>query len=71
VCFYLFFCVAISFLRPPRRGRRGGLVVVPFPLGRRGGGFGGGFGGGGFGGGGFGGFGGGGGFSGGGSSGSF
>lgn len=52
------------------RGRRGGLVVLPFPMG--GGGFGsGGFGGGGFGGGGFGGFGGGGGFSGGGSGGRF
>ncbi len=56
-----------------RRRGRGGMVVVPFPIGR--GGFGGGFGGGGFGGfgggGGFGGFGGGGGFSGGGSSGRF
>lgn len=56
-----------------RRRGRGGLVVVPFPMGRSG--FGGGFGGGGFGGfgggGGFGGFGGGGGFSGGGSSGRF
>lgn len=56
-----------------RRRGRGGMVVVPFPMGR--GGFGGGFGGGGFGGfgggGGFGGFGGGGGFSGGGSSGRF
>ncbi len=47
-----------------RRRGRGGMVVVPFPIGR--GGFGGGFGGGGFGG-----FGGGGGFSGGGSSGRF
>ncbi|MBK7905374.1 MAG: TPM domain-containing protein [Gemmatimonadetes bacterium] len=63
--------VLINVMSATRRGRRGGLVVVPFPLGRRGGGFGGGFGGGGFGGGGFGGFGGGGGFSGGGSSGSF
>ena len=51
-----------------RRRGRGGMVVVPFPIGR--GGFGGG-GFGGFGGGGFGGFGGGGGFSGGGSSGRF
>ena len=51
------------------RRRRGGVVFVPFPVGR--GGFGGGFGGGGFGGGGFGGFGGGGGFSGGGGGGRF
>lgn len=60
--------VVLNLLLSSRRGRRG-LVVVPFPVGRRGG-WGGGFGGG-FGGGGFGGFGGGGGFSGGGSSGSF
>ena len=58
--------VLINIMTARRRGRRG-MIVVPFPFG----GGGGGFGGGGFGGGGFGGFGGGGGFSGGGSSGSF
>jgi uncharacterized protein len=71
--FLLIFLVLIVVLSSiGRRGRRGGLMVLPVPLGRRRGGWGGGgFGGGGFGGGGFGGFGGGGGFSGGGSSGSF
>jgi uncharacterized protein len=58
--------VLINIMTARRRGRRG-MIVMPFPFG----GGGGGFGGGGFGGGGFGGFGGGGGFSGGGSSGSF
>lgn len=58
--------VLINIMSARRRGGRG-VIVVPFPFG----GGGGGFGGGGFGGGGFGGFGGGGGFSGGGSSGSF
>jgi uncharacterized protein len=62
--------ILISILQS--RGRhRGGMVVVPFPMGRGGGWGGGGWGGGGFGGGGFGGFGGGGGFSGGGAGGRF
>lgn len=69
---FLILWVIIAGASRRRRGR-GGMVVVPFPMGR--GGFGGGFGGGSFGGfgggGGFGGFGGGGGFSGGGSSGRF
>jgi len=64
IIFVIFVLINIKTAR--RRGRRG-MIVVPFPFG----GGGGGFGGGGFGGGGFGGFGGGGGFSGGGSSGSF
>lgn len=70
IVFALFFL--FSVINNRRRGRRG-LMVVPFPIGGRGGGWGGGFGGGfgGGGGGGFGGFGGGGGFSGGGSSGSY
>ena len=62
--------ILISVLQS-RGGRRGGMVVVPFPMGRGGGWGGGGWGGGGFGGGGFGGFGGGGGFSGGGAGGRF
>ncbi|MDQ8146102.1 MAG: TPM domain-containing protein [Gemmatimonadota bacterium] len=62
--------ILISVLQSRGR-RRGGLVVVPFPVGRGGGWGGGGWGGGGFGGGGFGGFGGGGGFSGGGAGGRF
>ena len=67
---FLFLWLFINGMARRRRGR-GGMVVVPFPIGRGGfGGFGGG-GFGGFGGGGFGGFGGGGGFSGGGSSGRF
>ncbi len=76
IVYIMVFFVIMSLLqsRGGRGGRRG-MVVVPFPIGRGGGGgWGGGFGGGGFGGGGgggFGGFGGGGGFSGGGSSGSF
>jgi uncharacterized protein len=60
----LFFILWVVLNGMGRRRGRGGMVVVPFPMGR--GGFGGGFGGGGFGG-----FGGGGGFSGGGSSGRF
>jgi len=64
---FLLLWLFINGMARRRRGR-GGMVVVPFPIGR--GGFGGG-GFGGFGGGGFGGFGGGGGFSGGGSSGRF
>jgi len=68
----IFIVLVIVLSNIGKRGRRGGLMVLPVPMGRRGGGWGGGgFGGGGFGGGGFGGFGGGGGFSGGGSSGSF
>lgn len=71
----IFVMVATALSNMGRKGGRGGPLVVPFPFGGRGGGWGGGFGGGGFGGGfgggGFGGFGGGGGFSGGGSSGSF
>jgi uncharacterized protein len=66
VVFFIIWLLIAGMSR--RRRGRGGMVVVPFPMG--GGGFGG-FGGGGFGGGGFGGFGGGGGFSGGGSSGRF
>lgn len=70
IVFIILLFVVINVANSRGRRGRGGLVVVPFPIGR-GGGWGGGFGGGGFGGGGFGGFGGGGGFSGGGSSGSF
>jgi len=75
IVYIMVFFVIMSLLQSRGRGGRRGMVVVPFPIGRGGGGgWGGGFGGGGFGGGGgggFGGFGGGGGFSGGGSSGSF
>lgn len=72
VVFLVIFVVIVMMLsNMGRRRGRGGALVLPFPIGRGGGGWGGGGFGGGFGGGGFGGFGGGGGFSGGGSSGSF
>ncbi len=66
---FIVLVVVLNRIGGSRRGRRGLVLPIPIPMGRRGG-WGGGFGGGGFGGG-FGGFGGGGGFSGGGSSGSF